>query len=171
MPEIKSTLDLIMEKAEKFTVTDEEKAAFRRRELEGKIKGLVQKYLDGLLDLERLKEQAAAFAANEEQTAYELMRVETLQRIKPGQNNERLLNVLSVMGVNVEVVKKLLRDFEKRIRQGEKKRAELALENLRKRGISGSAVIPNLDGDQGWLKILRELNEDFHGQLKPFIQP
>ena len=43
MAEIKSTLDIIMEKAKKFSVTEEEKQGFKRQELEGKIKGLVQK--------------------------------------------------------------------------------------------------------------------------------
>ena len=49
MAEIKSTLDIIMEKAKKFSVTEEEKKGFKRQELEGKIKGLVQKALDGVL--------------------------------------------------------------------------------------------------------------------------
>ena len=43
MAEIKSTLDIIMEKAKRFSVTEEEKKGFKRQELEGKIKGLVQK--------------------------------------------------------------------------------------------------------------------------------
>ena len=51
MAEIKSTLDIIMEKARDINVSEEEKKAFQRNEFEGKARGLLQKLLDGLLDL------------------------------------------------------------------------------------------------------------------------
>ena len=65
MAEIKSTLDIIMEKAKKFSVTEEEKKGFRRQELEGKIKGLVQKALDGVLDYGRFQTEVVALQAKE----------------------------------------------------------------------------------------------------------
>jgi hypothetical protein len=38
MAEIKSTLDIIMERTKNLTMTDEEKASFRRKEAEGKVR-------------------------------------------------------------------------------------------------------------------------------------
>ena len=55
MGEIKSTLDIIMEKTKGLTMTEEEKTAFKSKEMEGKVKGALQKFLDGILDVERLK--------------------------------------------------------------------------------------------------------------------
>ncbi len=38
MGEIRSTMDIIMEKAKGLTMTDEEKEAFRKKETEGKVR-------------------------------------------------------------------------------------------------------------------------------------
>ena len=52
MGEIKSTLDIIMEKTKGLTMSEEERTSFKEKELTGKVKGLVQKYINGFLRLE-----------------------------------------------------------------------------------------------------------------------
>ena len=47
MAEVKSTMDLIMEKTKHLTMSEEEKEGFRRKELSGKIRGLVHKSMEG----------------------------------------------------------------------------------------------------------------------------
>lgn len=166
MAEIKSTLDIIMEKAKKYSVTDEDKKVFKRRELEGRIKGLIQKYVDALLDLDRFKMEMAALEPGAQEEIAQVMRTEALKRVKPGVHNESLLEILSVAGMDTGPVQMLLRDFEERI-HGEKAICEkTALEKLREKGISGSAVLPNLDGDEGWLKAVSEAERDFREKLK-----
>ena len=53
MSEVKSTMDIIMEKARNLTVTDEDKKEFAEKEVRGQIKGLFQKYLDGILSVKQ----------------------------------------------------------------------------------------------------------------------
>ena len=166
MAEIKSTLDIIMEKAEKFTLTEEEKHAFRRRELEGRIKGRIQKYVDGLLDLERFKEETAGFDEKDRPEAAGLMRAEALDRVRPGEKNQPLLDILSLAGMDTGPLNKLLLDYERKIEEEKERSKALAMERLRKRGISGSAVIPNIDADEEWLKALSELRVAFQEELK-----
>ena len=85
MGEIKSTLDIIMEKAKKFSLTEEEKKGFKRQELEGKIKGLVQKALDGVLDSERFQLEVVALRTKEKEL------VDSLQQEHINQSKESLL--------------------------------------------------------------------------------
>ncbi len=63
MAEIRSTLDIIMEKAKNLTVTDEDKKDFVEKEVQGRVKGLFQKYLDGILSTQQLKTKMASFDA------------------------------------------------------------------------------------------------------------
>lgn len=169
MTEIKSTMDIIMEKAKKFSVTDEEKKAFKCRELEGKIKGLIQKYVDGLLDMARLKEDIAALGGEEQGEIVRLLRKEGVDLIQPGENNARLLEILSsAVGVDTHSVKRLLNDFDNKIEQQRVRREHALREDLRKKGISGSAVIPNLDADEEWRKTLSEATRAFKEELKSF---
>ena len=59
MGEIKSTLEIIMEKTKDLTLTEEEKKEFKQKDMAGKIKGIIQKFLDGTLDLNRFKTEIA----------------------------------------------------------------------------------------------------------------
>ena len=167
MAEIKSTLDIIMEKAKKFSVTEEEKKGFKRQDLEGKIKGLIQKYVDGLADRERLKEELVALRKDEQEGFDQLIRQEAIDRIEPGESTAPLLEILSfAVGMDTSPVKKLLNDFDSKIKQERGRREKVLREELRKKGISGSAVIPNLDADQKWRKMLSETTQAFKEELK-----
>ena len=53
MAEIKSTLDLVMEKTKNLSLSSEEKQTQRNKEIEGRIRGLLQKYQDQLITLDQ----------------------------------------------------------------------------------------------------------------------
>ena len=74
MGEIRSTLDIIMEKAERVKVTDEDKEAFMKKEAEGKVRGLLQKYLDGIINHERLKREVEAMGGERHGVATAVLR-------------------------------------------------------------------------------------------------
>jgi hypothetical protein len=174
MTEIKSTLDIIMEKAKKFSVTEEEKKGFRRQELEGKIKGLVQKAVDGILDSERFQIQVAALQSKEKDVVDQILQDEVVARLEVEANSEPLLRILeSAAGAAKGAVKKTLTDFELNAEKQKDSRRKTLLESFRKKGISGSAVLPNLDADPEWararLKLNKELQEVIREQLKSLL--
>ena len=148
MAEIKSTLDIIMEKAKKFSVTEEDKEGFRRRELEGKIKGLVQKTLDGVLDLERFRVELVALQTREKDLVDQILKEEVVGRIETETKSETLLRMLEyIAGLSSHTVRKTLADYENKGEKQKESRRKALLESLEKKGISGSAVLPNLDTD------------------------
>jgi len=57
MGEIKSTLDLVMEKTRHLTLSPEEKDAQTKVEVHKRLKGLVQKYQDNLLRKDGLEKE------------------------------------------------------------------------------------------------------------------
>ena len=61
MAEIKSTLDLVMEKTRNLTLSSEEKQAQKQIDIGNRIKGLVQKFEDGLLTGNQLKRNYDSF--------------------------------------------------------------------------------------------------------------
>ena len=167
MVEIKSTMDIIMEKTKGLTMTDKEKQEFRRQEMEGKIKGLIQKYVDGLMGTERLKEAIANLRARKQEELEQLVRKETMALIQPGESNAPLLEILSsVAGMDPDPIMKLLDDFDSKIEYERAGREQVLREEFRKKGISGSAVIPNLDADEAWGKLLSEAKDRFRQGLK-----
>jgi len=55
--EIKSTLDLVLEKTRDLTLTEEEKRNLEREELDKKIQRIVNRYLDNSLPVTRLRRE------------------------------------------------------------------------------------------------------------------
>ena len=171
MAEIKSTLDIIMEKAKKFSVTEDEKKGFKRQELEGKIKGLLQKALDGVMDPERLSVELAALLTKDKDLVGQIVKEEVVARIEPNANNDGLLKILeNVSGRASSAIRKVLGEFEKKGDKEKESCRKTLVENFRKKGISGSAVLPNLDADPDWLRarseVKRQLQKEIREQLK-----
>jgi hypothetical protein len=171
MAEIKSTLDIIMEKTKGLTMTDEEKRELKRKEIAGKFKGLVQKFLDNIIDLDRLKVEAAAVGEGHEDMFRRVSMQEAMGRIGPEGDNEPLLEILeSTTGMDTGPIREFITDFERKL---EKERAvhEKGLKKkLKKKGISGSAVIPNLDADSQWRDYVSKRKEKFRKEIESLAE-
>ena len=63
MGEIKSTLDLVLEKTKHLSQSSEEKQAQIQKDIENRVNGILQKYLDGLFSLEQLQRDYDALKA------------------------------------------------------------------------------------------------------------
>ncbi len=169
MSEIKSTLDLIMEKTKHLTMSEGEKKTYREKELAGKVKGLVQRSLDGLVTGKRFHEEIEALfrESGDEDVVRRLFRDELTGRFELGQNNEPLLNLLkTVIGAALDPVRKILQKYEKNavlLRNTHEKRLK---EGLKESEISGTAAAPNLEASQVWRQALQDLRMDMKAELK-----
>lgn len=170
MGEIRSTLDIIMEKTKGLSMTDEEKGEFKKQEAKGKVKGLIQKFFDGILNLDRLKIETAALAEGDPRMINQLVAEETIKNIRLGENNDAGLKILkSVAGVDTKPIQEILSDSEGKL-EGEKASHEAALrEAFQKKGISGSAVIPNINALPEWNDRLLKMKEEFEEKIKRLI--
>jgi uncharacterized protein YnzC (UPF0291/DUF896 family) len=165
MAEIKSTLDLIMERTKNLTMTEEEKKAVQRKEWEGRIKGNVQKYIDGIVDIVDMK----SYVETEESKLPELrqiLREEILERIQPDGDNGKLLLVLEqVLDTAPGPIDNLIASFQKNIDTAKASREKSLKKELERKGISGSSVVPNLDCNEDWQELIQKLKSDFRNQL------
>jgi hypothetical protein len=166
MGEIRSTLDIIMEKAKDVEVTEEDKAVFMQREAEGKVRGLLQKYQDNFLDVQRLQEEMDALGPDGRETAVAALRRECLERLTLEGDNQRLLDILSrVAGMDMAPVETLLSGYREDLKTKRAAREAALREGLRDQGISGPAVVPNLKADPTWISEADETRDRFHRQV------
>lgn len=160
MAEIKSTLDLIMEKTRNLTMTDEEKKALHSQELRGRVKGWVQKFVDGTVDISRLQADIDREKAKEPELMSDLIQ-ELLERIDPDGENEIHFQILEkVLHRDTASLRDMINRFHAELKEKSTEKTAEAKRNLKQRQISGSAVTPNLERDPQW-------NEE-RGQLKNF---
>ena len=94
MGEIKSTLELIMEKTKGLNMSEEEKQAYRDEEMKKKIRGLLRKGMDGAMDMDRLKMKITALAGGREEKVRDIVIQEILPSIHLDRDNEVVLTLL-----------------------------------------------------------------------------
>ena len=140
--------------------------AFRQKETIDRGKGLIQKYVDGFLDLEKLKMDIIACDPDQLETMKQAIQDEVLHRIRPGMDNRALWDILEIVyGPRTAGLMENLADIENKL-DGERLVYEKNMEAaLRKKGISGSALIPNIESDPDWMAFQMEKEREFKERL------
>ncbi len=161
MGEIKSTLDLVMERTRHLSLTDEEKKCQRTANYAKRLQGLLQQYEDGALCLEDLHNRAAVLQAELQIEARPMVVDGVMRRIDPDGDNTLWLALLDE--VAPDIGKPLLSILEgHRLKQAEILAAGKLdqFDRLASRhGISGSAVLPNPQQDPTCRQHLSDLKQ------------
>ncbi len=166
MAEIRSTLDIIMEKAQEVVVTDEDKIAFKKKELEGKIRGFLQRFQDQIMNEDRLIKELTAIGIQEQQMVRDIFFEDCLSRINPEVDNTRLLDLMKkTAGLDVSPFLEILEKYQEEINQERNRCKSVLTEKYQGRGISGSAVMPNLEADPLWVDLKVIMKQGFMKSL------
>ena len=167
MGEIKSTLDLVLEKTRNLTLSSEEKEAQKRKEIENRIKGLLQKYQDGVLSKSRLKTDYEILKKDYSMPEDDALINEITGRLEPDRDNQPLLELMhECCSIETTDIETIIEDFRKAKLAAEEDRMERLKELLaQQHDISGSAVVPNLDTDEQWCRETRQMHAGFEDQL------
>jgi hypothetical protein len=155
MAEIKSTLDLIMEKTKGLTMSPQEKEEIRREEWLKKAKGLIQKFLDDRVDMDKVKSELLSKEYPSEWG--EFLKVELINGLEPEGGNEKRLQLINeLLKIPSEPFIKILKDFDQKVLQEKAGQMDHLKKQLSVQGISGPAVIPNVDRDPAWRRFYNQ---------------
>ena len=167
MAEIKSTLDLVMERTRNLTLSSEEKQAQKQLEIGNRIKGLVQKFQDGLLTNNQLKIEYESLKKDSNQSDDGLLVKEILTRLDPDQDNHILLEALEdCCRPDTATIRAIINDYRVTYnRAAQKRSAQLKEELAQNQSISGTAVIPNLDADDQWQQEAQDMLNQIEDRL------
>ena len=149
MAEIKSTLDLVMERTKHLSMSAEEKAGQQKQDFEKKLQGLLQQYADNVLSDDELLERVTVSQAEMHIDDQMLVVSAVLQRIQPELDNAHwLLLVRQLAPAAYTPLENALVDYQDKVTALAQKGAQGQLERLaRDHGVSGSAAVPNLQKD------------------------
>ena len=107
MSEIKSTLDLVMEKTRHLTLSQKEKEAQKRIEVNKRLQGLLQKYQDDFLKKDNLKKELDNLKIAYDLNVDEMLADLLLNSLRIGQDNTVFLELLSeTFGLNLSVLRR-----------------------------------------------------------------
>jgi hypothetical protein len=152
MAEIKSTIDLIMERTKSLSASPQERESFQRQEREKRLRGLVQRLLDDNLTLDGVKDELAKEKKNG--SAAEVAGVvknALAGHVDPEADNERLFRYINeLVGTPGDRLRETLAHCREEATSRKAVLAERQRKELESKGITGSAVLPNPEADPLW---------------------
>ena len=167
MGEIKSTLDLVMERTKNLRFSGDEKERHETDELKKSFNGLVQKFLDGLMDLASLKSETERLQGGQDASKKKALLEVILEKIDPETTGGPLLSLLQgLFQCEVDGLHRLDRDFEQEKADMTARRVrQLRAELKAGLGLSGSAVVPHPEADPQWRRELANLGATYTERL------
>lgn len=167
MGEIKSTLDLVMEKTKHLKLSSQEKQQQQTLDIEKHLKGLLQKFLDQTLSRNQLHKHYQRLKQEANLSDDSIFINEILNRLDLGKDNRLLLALIKAYCmVDPAGLESVFNGFQDAVDSAAAYRKVKLREDLsQKYLVSGSAVIPNLEADPEWQVIQRDLRSKFETRL------
>ncbi|MEW6672617.1 MAG: hypothetical protein AB1427_13000 [Thermodesulfobacteriota bacterium] len=168
MAEIKSTLDLVMEKTRHLRLSREEKEAQNLNAFKKKLNGLLQQYGDKVFDLNRFGEEFKELESGFDIDAASCLKNEILDKLTLEQPGDRFMGLLGdFCGADTEKLNATINAYQTaRGAAAEKRTAQIKAVLAENRHISGGAVIPNLDADSHWRREVQAIRNEFEQLLE-----
>ena len=167
MGEIKSTLDLVMEKTKHLSQSAEEKQAQRRKDIENRLRGMLQKYQDKVISLEHLQRDYERLKAEFNLPDHTFLAGQVIDRLEPDGDNLALLDALEhCCNLDSRSLADLIQRHQAKVHTAAQSRLQALKESLAQNyHIAGSAVVPNLEADDHWRREAQGLASKIRGEL------
>ena len=116
MAEIKSTMDLIMERTKGLTLSPKEKEEIHREEWLKKAKGWIQKFLDGWVEMDKVKTEL--FSQEAPAGWKKTLHPEIIGGLEPeGDNEKRFQLITGLLEIPREPFLKILKVFNQKVNE------------------------------------------------------
>lgn len=171
MGEIKSTLDIALERIKKIEITEAERDEIKRREITQKASSLATRYIEDTLSLHDLQKELDKMEENTKKMIKELILSGLIDKLSLQSHYERL-----IMGIEWlkekelndirDELKNLTKQFEMEKEKIRKNLENQLLNSLRKSGIEGSAILVNIDSSDLWKEEQKKLNHTYEAKIK-----
>jgi cytochrome c556 len=169
MAEIKSTLELVMERTRNLCMSDEDKLEQAAKEFKEAVNRLCLRYLEGQIDVDGFRQQFGNL--NGGPSARADAAAEIARRIDPAGNNGPLLRLIKDgLDGDISDFENMLKDFQRRAQAVDAEAVRRIRISLSDKGIGGSAVVPNLDTDKERTARFDEMVKAFEEELAGKIE-
>jgi len=167
MGEIKSTLDLVLERTKHLSQSKEEKQAQKQKDIENRLNGMLQKYQDGMLSIGQLQRKYEAFRTELQLTDHGALADQVIHRLDPELDNPALFEVLEhCCRMDYAGLAEVINEYRASCQTAAQSRMKPMKERLeRDYLISGSAVVPNLASDEQWHWEVQKLRSGYEDKI------
>ena len=171
MGEIKSALELAMERSRKYAVSSEEREKIKEKEILQKATGLFHRYKESHLPLHEIAREFDRMDDKARERVRASLLSQCVDSVSFEEDPERIFVLMeSIKGRDLhhlrEEFQNLLTAYREEVNKAKQKMGLQLAEDLRRAGIHGDAVIPNVEGNDRWKEILDSLDHSYRGKLE-----
>lgn len=171
MGEIKSTIDLVMEKTKRMRFSAKEHEQLKDDDYRIRAGILAKRYLNSYLNLDGLKKEIANFEEAIRGRILQDTRRELIDSLDPEGNFKRILAGIRVLTGEsnpelIDGIERLIAEYHQARSKRYQTISDQMKELLEKEGIFGDAVDPRVATDPTWEEALNQLQEDYREKLK-----
>lgn len=162
MAEIKSAIELAMERTKNLVMDEEEKRALARKELDVRVRGVVRRHLEGLTGVSGFRGEFENLKGDDEEKKTVLLAI-LFEELDLRRENGVVLDLLDVVNGRLdpalrEELHSIRRQFLEEMASQEDGARGRILERLSMAGISGEGIEPNLEAWPEWQESMDETN-------------
>jgi hypothetical protein len=170
MAEIKSTLELALERTKKMTISEKEKEEIRQKKLLETAKGLFHRYREGHAPLSELRKEIGRMDEKTSALVKDSLLSQWIDALSLKDEDERLIKGIEwLKNGRLEQTLQRFRQLSSQYREEmEKIRQETRtqlVEALEREGIAGSAIEPNVTGNLLWKEAVEKLDHLYTEKL------
>jgi hypothetical protein len=169
LAEIKSAIELAMERTKGLVMDDKEKQEAAAKELGLRISALLRRYLEEMIDSDYFRKEYIKLEGKKAQKD-ELLMEAVLAEFDQPDNDDRIFGILSIVGGGVDdrsvkEIEALQSEFHEKMRAEVEGVTEDIKARLQKMGISGDGVEPNIPEWDEWKAAVEQTKSLFKKRL------
>jgi len=170
MGEIKSAVELAMEKTKDFHLSREEMNKLKEEEMQSKARGLVNRFLEVDFHLKEVEKELSKCSPEERRQMEKLMKEYLAEAIQLERDNDLVFQGIAAFRQESQSFKREIQQLVKDYQEQKEKTYAATGKNLaanwEKRGISGSAVQAKVEGSPEWENALSGFKPAFEERLR-----
>ncbi len=169
MTEIKSAIELAMEKTKGLRLSHEEKEKLKEEELQSKAQSLVNRFLEVDFHLREVEKDLGKYPPEQRPHLEKLIIHFLAEAIALDRDNDLIFQGIEAFQKEskntIKKLQELIKSYRQRKEKEYKQTEKDLLKKLERQGISGSAVQPKIEGCQEWQDALAKFAQPFADHL------
>ena len=169
MAEIKSAVELAMEKTKGMHLSREEKEKIKEEELHSKAQSLVNRFLEEDFRPGGVEKELARYTPDEREHVEKLIFRSLCEAIQLDRINDLLFQRIEAFQKEsknaIDKIRELIEDYRRRQEKEYRQAEKVLLKKWERQGISGSAVQPRIEGSPEWQEAVGKFKQPFDDQL------
>jgi hypothetical protein len=170
MAEIKSAIEIAMERTRGLRLSSEEKEKLKEEEFQSKAHALVTRFLEVDLHFREVEKELAKYSSEQRIQLEKIMIWDLADALNLDRNNEPIFQGIEILAPAkkeaIPKIRELSKEYQQEKDSAHQKTAEALRAKWQSLGISGSAVVPKVEGSHEWLDALKAFRPSYEARLQ-----